>query len=158
MHSISVPSVFKIILVLFIFLTVLYIGINSNKPPKNFTKMSVQKFHTIDEFLIASDEFSKNISTAPTIENWIRKSMNKETLDIFLEYANSAYPILHEDVLVLCEDFLNFKKQHGTFIEKRIYESMAIFELIDRLISKVCVYAYDDFILLIVLKNCKMNT
>ena len=138
MYSISVPSVFKIIIVLFIFLT----GINSNKPPDNFTKMSVQKYHTIDEFLTASDEFSKTIAKAPTIENWIRKSMDKETLEIFLEYANSAYPILHEEAFSLCEDFLKFKKQHGTIIEKRVYESMTIFELIDRLISKVCTYAY----------------
>lgn len=142
MCLISFKSFFKIFFGLFIFLTVFNPEINSNNKPfknlNNVLKMSVQKFHSIEEFLSASEEFSKTISKAPTIENWIRKSMKKETLDIFLEYANSAYPILHEEVLHLCEDFLKFKRQHGTSIEKKIYESMTVVELIDRLISKVC--------------------
>ena len=138
MRSISFGSVVKIYFVLFIILTVFNPGINSNNLSQSITKMSVKKFHTIEEFLTASEHFSNTISKSPTIENWIRKSMEKETLDIFLEYANSAYPILHEEVLLLCEDFLKFKKQHGTVIEKRVYELMTVVDLIDRLISKVC--------------------
>ena len=55
----------------------------------------MQKFSSINEFLKESENFNKNIRKAPpTSANWIKKSMEKDTLSTFLNFANSAYPIL----------------------------------------------------------------
>ena len=97
-----------------------------------------QKFTSINEFLEESEIFNKNIRKAPpTSANWIKKSMDKDTLSTFLNFANSAYPILHEDVLYLCQDFLQIKKVHGSAKEKLLYKSMTVIDLIERLIKKV---------------------
>ena len=96
-----------------------------------------EKFSSIDELLEASDNFNRKISKAPTSANWINKSMDKNVLTSFLNFANSAYPILHEDILYLCQEFLQTKKLHGSVIEKNLYKSMTVIDLIDRLIRKV---------------------
>ena len=96
-----------------------------------------EKFSSIDELLEASDNFNRKISKAPTSANWINKSMDKNVLTSFLNFANSAYPILHEDILYLCRDFLQIKKVRGSAKEKLLYESMTVIDLIERLIKKV---------------------
>ena len=96
-----------------------------------------EKFSSIDELLEASDNFNRKISKAPTSANWINKSMDKNVLTSFLNFANSAYPILHEDILYLCQEFLQTKKLYGSVIEKNLYKSMTVIDLIDRLIRKV---------------------
>ena len=96
-----------------------------------------EKFSSIDELLEASDNFNRKISKAPTSANWINKSMDKNVLTSFLDFANSAYPILHEDILNLCEDFLKIKKEHGSHKEKLLYKSLTVIDLIDRIIKKV---------------------
>eukprot|EP00096_Caligus_rogercresseyi_P002374 TRINITY_DN14493_c0_g1_i1.p1 TRINITY_DN14493_c0_g1~~TRINITY_DN14493_c0_g1_i1.p1 ORF type:complete len:449 (+),score=89.59 TRINITY_DN14493_c0_g1_i1:130-1476(+) len=50
--------------------------------------------------------------------------------------AESAYPLVHEDVLELMVDFLDFKRKNGSQIEKSIYKDMTIPEFVNRLISK----------------------
>merc|ERR1711953_142816 len=62
--------------------------------------------------------------------------MDENSLETFLKFANSAYPILHEDVLFLSEQFLQMKKNYGNLIEKTFYEPMNVIDLIDRLIKK----------------------
>ena len=96
-----------------------------------------EKFSSIDGLLEASDNFNRKICKAPTSPNWIKKSMDKSLLKTFLNFANSAYPILHEDVLYLCQDFLQIKKVHGSAKEKLLYKSMTVIDLIERLIKKV---------------------
>lgn len=96
-----------------------------------------EKFSSIDELLEASDNFNRKISKAPTSANWINKSMDKNVLTSFLNFANSAYPILHEDILYLCEDFLKIKKEHGSQKEKLLYKTLTVIDLIDRIIKKV---------------------
>ena len=91
------------------------------------------KFTTLEEFLELSKNFEKTIHKAPTRANWIKNGDSEN----YLEFANSSYPILHEDVLTLCHHFLKLKKMHGTSKEKILYESMAVIDLIERLIKKV---------------------
>ena len=91
------------------------------------------KFTELEEFLESSKNFEKLIHKAPTRANWIKNGDS----EIFLEFANYSYPILHEDVLTLCHQFLKLKKVHGTSKEKAVYESMSVIDLIDRLIKKV---------------------
>ena len=63
--------------------------------------------------------------------------MDKDTLSTFLNFANSAYPILHKDILDLCQEFLQIKKLHGSVIEKNLYKSFTVIDMIDGLIRKV---------------------
>ena len=108
------------------------------------------KFSSINEFLNESDNFNRNIRKAPTNANWINESMDKNVLNAFLNFANSAYPILHEDVLYLCHEFLQIKKVHGSVIEKNLYKSMTVIDVIDRLIKKrplVFVGSEDEYLL-----------
>ena len=98
---------------------------------------SKEKFSSVNELINASDNFNRTICKAPTKDNWIKKSMDENSLETFLKFANSAYPILHEDVLFLSEQFLQIKKDHGNLTEKTFYESMNVIDLIDRLIKKV---------------------
>ena len=98
---------------------------------------SKEKFSSVNELINASDNFNRTICKAPTKDNWIKKSMDENSLETFLKFANSAYPILHEDVLFLSEHFLQIKKVHGNLTEKTFYESMNVIDLIDRLIKKV---------------------
>ena len=98
---------------------------------------SKEKFSSINELINASDNFNKTTCKAPTKDNWIKKSMDENSLEIFLKFANSAYPILHEDILFLSEQFLQIKKDHGNVTEKTFYEPMNVIDLIDRLIKKV---------------------
>ena len=96
-----------------------------------------QKFQSIDEILKESDNFERNICKPPTSANWIKKSNDESSLNKFLEFANTAYPILHEDILHLCQEFLQIKKVHGSDTEKNLYKSMNVIDFIDRLIKKV---------------------
>ena len=96
-----------------------------------------EKFSSIDEFLSESDNFNRTVCKAPTNANWIKKSTEKNMLDTLMDFANSAYPILHEDVLDLCQDFLRIKKDQGSVTEKNLYRSMTVTDLINRLIKKV---------------------
>ena len=98
---------------------------------------SKEKFSSVNELINASDNFNRTICKAPTKDNWIKKSMDENSLETFLKFANSAYPILHEDVLFLSEQFLQIKKDHGNLTEIIFYESMNVIDLIDRLIKKV---------------------
>ena len=98
---------------------------------------SKEKFSSVNELINASDNFNRTICKAPTKDNWIKKSMDENSLETFLKFANSAYPILHEDVLFLSEQFLQIKKDHGNLSEKTFYKSMNVIDLIDRLIKKV---------------------
>ena len=101
---------------------------------------SKEKFSSVNELINASDNFNRTICKAPTKDNWIKKSMDENSLETFLKFANSAYPILHEDVLFLSEQFLQIKKDHGNLIEKTFYQPMNVIDLIDRLIKKVVIY------------------
>ena len=94
---------------------------------------TLPKFTTLEEFLELSQKFEKTIHKAPTKANWIKTGDSEN----YLEFANSSYPILHEDVLTLCHQFSKLKKIHGTSKEKTVYENMSVIDLIDRLIKKV---------------------
>ena len=57
---------------------------------------SKEKFSSVNELINASNNFNRTICKAPTKDNWIKKSMDESLLETFLQFANSAYPILHE--------------------------------------------------------------
>lgn len=49
--------------------------------------------------------------------------------------ANSAYPLIHEAMIPLITDWLKYKRNYGTDVEKAIYKDMGIIQLIQRLIE-----------------------
>nr|CAD7445631.1 unnamed protein product [Timema bartmani] len=66
-------------------------------------------------------------------------------------YANSAYPLLHEDVLYLYINFLESKMRFGSAREKDLYSGMAVVDLVHRLLEKraVTFFGSNDFYLLL---------
>ena len=83
-----------------------------------------------------SDTFTRTLKMKPpTIANWI--TAKSDDLETLTQCANDSYPILHENVLLLCQDFLRFKLEQGTPIEKNLYEKLTLITFIDRLIKKV---------------------
>ena len=91
------------------------------------------KYGSLEDFLKDSEEFEAQICKAPTIANWIT-TQNKDP--DWLNMANQSYPILHEEVLQLCQKFLEYKQKYGNSKEKEFYVKMSLISLIERLISK----------------------
>ena len=103
------------------------------------------KYGSSQELLKDSEEFESKICQAPTSANWFKAEDPESS-----EFANESYPILHEDVLQLCQKFLDYKKEHGNSKEKEFYRDLSVLDLIERLISKrplSFVGAYDGYIL-----------
>ena len=62
------------------------------------------------------------------------KVANEATL---LSHINGTYPLIHQDLIPLFVDFINFKINHGTSVEKSIYnQEMNLPKLVDRLLEK----------------------
>ena len=95
-----------------------------------------------------SDEFEKEIIKAPTNANWISK--RTKNLEKFVEFANDSYPILHERVVILCNDFLQFMRENGSQMEKEFYKNLSLLQLIDRLIKKVSVFILLEIVIYLI--------
>ena len=82
----------------------------------------------------ASDNF---VTTFPTYDNRIKViGANKTNIqNQIVEQAKNSYPFIHHKVLELMNNFLTYKKLHGTIIEKKLYQSMSIDEFINRLLK-----------------------
>lgn len=50
--------------------------------------------------------------------------------------ANSVYPLLHEKALYLLIRFLDFKQVLGSSVERNLYSSLGVLDLVDRLLHK----------------------
>ena len=61
---------------------------------------------------------------------------NKAIQNEISEQAKNSYPIFDKKVLHLINAFLNFKKAHGSLIEKALYQNMSQKAFIDRLLTK----------------------
>ena len=57
--------------------------------------------------------------------------------EYLLEMVERSRPVLHERCLLLLLNFLEYKKDHGTEIEKQIYNDLSVLGLVDRLLIKV---------------------
>ncbi len=76
--------------------------------------------------------------TFPTISNKISVLAYGDNLkqDSIVQQANSVRPIIHKNVMSLIKDFLEYKRQYGTSIEKKLYKDMTEQIFIDRLLTK----------------------
>lgn len=85
-----------------------------------------------------SNSFNKNIGAFPTTANKIASIAGNDTAkqQTIECQAHKTRPIMHGKTLQLIKDFLSLKKQLGTDIEKKLYESMDENAFIDRLLIK----------------------
>lgn len=65
--------------------------------------------------------------------------------DILERNINSAYPLIHENALHLCAQFLLHKRKNGTVDEQPVYKNMTISTFIDRLLTKRAVVFMGKF-------------
>ncbi|XP_063217759.1 uncharacterized protein LOC134528245 [Bacillus rossius redtenbacheri] len=105
---------------------------------------------TLDELIEYSDEFPIQFPIE-TIRS--ASLLNEDDVEptILDRFARSAYPILHESVLPLYINFLQYKMMYGTRQEKREYCKVGIVELVDRLLRKraVVFLGPDDYYVLL---------
>ncbi|XP_040573104.1 uncharacterized protein [Lepeophtheirus salmonis] len=59
-----------------------------------------------------------------------------EKIESMKDFALGARPLIHEDVLLLINDFLTLKMKSGSSIEKRIYNDMSLPNFVNRLLTK----------------------
>ncbi len=92
---------------------------------------------TFQELVLNTQSF-ESYHPLPTADNRI-ETLIAQGLALEQEIAaqaNQTRPILHENVVQLMDDFLNYKKQFGSLVEQALYATMNVQALIDRLLVK----------------------
>lgn len=87
----------------------------------------------LQTLLEKSDAFPRKF---PIDTNRCKTLKSHISQDVLERNINSAYPILHENVLHLYSKFILHKRQHGNAKEKPIYQQIDLIEFIDRLLTK----------------------
>lgn len=91
---------------------------------------------TFDELVKKSKKFAQS-HKFPTSYNLIENiGINVVKQAEIVEHAKATQPVLHECVEIFISDFINYKKIHGSSIEKQIYQNMSLEEFCNRLIKK----------------------
>ena len=108
---------------------------------KLLEKVVMPSSPTLEQFISQSHEFEKEICERPTAANWVGEKVkrDKDEGKRYHRCIRKCYPILHEKVLPLIEDFVQVKKQtRRSDEEKAVYhDGFTIMDMIDRIISKV---------------------
>ena len=87
------------------------------------------------ELVQRSQNFKKIFPTKDNrIENIAKQ--DQQFQDQIVIHAKNSYPIMHEKLSALMHDFLNYKKMHGSIIEKKLYANMTVPDFIDRLLTQ----------------------
>lgn len=104
---------------------------------KNINNKNDLEIYTFDKLVKLSDEFDKKIKF-PTSNNRIFKiaGNNKDKQNRIAWQAKNTYPIMHESVIKLIDDFLNYKRKYGSSIEKELYLKLNRNLFIQRLLTK----------------------
>ncbi|XP_011296476.2 uncharacterized protein LOC101898587 isoform X4 [Musca domestica] len=88
----------------------------------------------IEAFMKKSSEFPLEFGS----NNCRVMSQPKDRYPIIKKQISSAYPVIHERVLQLYLDFLEYKCLYGNSIEKEIYHNLSLSQFIQRLLEKRC--------------------
>ena len=102
----------------------------------NIKKMASKNDSVLEQLMARSEKFgTKNkfpISTNLT-KTLLQQGVSRNVLE---RNVLETYPLVHENVLKLMEEFIKWKKVHGNEVEKGIYnEQMTIPALIDRYVE-----------------------
>lgn len=90
------------------------------------------------ELVERSNHFNTHVGRFQTTHNRIA-AIAKSDLEIqhHIEHqAARVHPIMHEDVSELIENFLAYKRDHGSAVEKKLYKDMTEKHFIDRLLTQ----------------------
>ncbi|KAJ8925665.1 hypothetical protein NQ315_009510 [Exocentrus adspersus] len=88
---------------------------------------------TLQQVIDTSDAFPIKFPIDSVRCKSLAKKTAGETLE---ENINSAYPVLHEQALLLYSKFLIHKRKFGSILEKKLYQDMTLDMLVDRLLLK----------------------
>ncbi len=85
-----------------------------------------------------SNIFDKVIGKFPTKNNRIAEiaGNNSAMQQKIVEHAQSAYPLIHSEVQSFIAQFLHYKKNNGTNVEKALYKDMSVQQFIMRLLTQ----------------------
>jgi len=87
------------------------------------------------ELVKKSDHFMLHF---PTVDNRIKHIAGVDaSKQLYIaQQAATTYPIVHLKLSHLIRDFLTYKLEHGTVVEKQIYDAMSVSDFINRLLMK----------------------
>jgi uncharacterized protein DUF4804 len=108
----------------------------TSKVPEKTVDTSVAEFAKLVE---RSDAFSQRIGGFPTTNNRIKVIAQGDSAKQaeIVKQAQNTYPLVDPRVMTLIDDFLSYKKIHGTTKEKNLYATINNrVQFIDRLLSK----------------------
>ncbi|XP_018016156.1 uncharacterized protein LOC108672910 isoform X1 [Hyalella azteca] len=91
--------------------------------------------YTLDQLISRSSRF---VAKFPCANVKVESIMHKLGVpgEVLEKHMLSVYPIIHHMCLNLLVDFLQYKKLHGSSIEKSLYASMDILAFVDRLLKR----------------------
>ncbi len=89
------------------------------------------------ELVNRSNSFARRVSF-PTYANRIAviADNNLNTQREIVEQARNTYPLMHSKIDSLLDDFLEYKKNYGSLVERSLYSNLNKHSLIDRLLTK----------------------
>lgn len=93
----------------------------------------VKTNEVLENVLFKSKNFPMKFPTNNMVTSKLLECVPEKILERNIQ---SAYPIIHERALFLCAQFLLFKSDHGSTVERRLYKDMTIIEFIQRLLIK----------------------
>ena len=123
----------------------MYYSTNNCKKMEELNKLSDSQVYQLlvnksKEFLLKEYKYNSFPTQNNLIENVnkiIRKT-NKEYIQKIGNFARNISPLLHEDVLSLIRDFINFKKQTNS-VESRVYSKYPDFNVLSLLSNKIII-------------------
>lgn len=91
---------------------------------------------TFESLTGSSRDFNEHTCLFPTQNNRIQNiaGSDERVQQTIVNQANGVRPIIHADVLVLIDRFLDYKREDGSSIEKALYANMTRDQFIDRLL------------------------
>ncbi|EFA06000.1 uncharacterized protein LOC664424 [Tribolium castaneum] len=88
---------------------------------------------TLATVLEKSDNFVLKFPVDSNRCKTLRTNVDNDTLE---RNINSAYPVLHANILQFYAQFILHKRKNGNTIEKALYNDMNLLQFVDRLLSK----------------------
>lgn len=90
-----------------------------------------------DVLINNSQIFHETIGRFPTTNNRIAEiAGNDESIQKkIVTHAQDTYPLIHKDVRLFFNKFLQFKRQNGSAVEKKLYANMRIDQFVMRLLE-----------------------
>jgi hypothetical protein len=91
-----------------------------------------------NDLIKKSQLFNNTIKKFPTTNNRIAAIAqgDRHLQAKIVQQAQDTYPLIHDDVRLLLNNFLEYKKEHGSEIEKKLYAAMDDSQLMMRLLEQ----------------------